>query len=62
MPNVKQSSIKPCLKCKHHTRSGNCKLFGRISLITGEVYLSHVMHTRVEELCGEEGKYWEKDS
>ena len=61
MPQVKQSSVRTCNTCKHRTKSNNCGLFGRISLVTGEVYLNPVMHTRIDELCGEEGKYWENN-
>ena len=58
-PYQKVSSIRTCKTCKHYLRTQKCSLYGRISLLTGDVYNVSVLEMReYEELCGEVGKYW----
>lgn len=59
LPTFKPDSIRTCNTCKHQTLDGKCRLFGKVSLVSGAIYSNAAMLTRTPELCGEEGKYWE---
>jgi hypothetical protein len=59
LPTFKFENLRTCGTCKHQTVDGKCRLFGKVSLVTGEMYQHPAMYTRNSELCGEEGMYWE---
>jgi len=59
MPHLKASSIRTCDTCRNYAPNMQCKLFGRVSLLSGAVYKATVFEARLGEHCGQEGKYWE---
>jgi len=60
-PHLVAPKILTCNTCVHYSRSMRCKLFGRVSLISGEVYTASVFEAREEDLCGVEGRYHKSD-
>lgn len=60
LPTFDIRSVRTCNTCIHQTIDGKCKLFGKVSLLSGSVYLHPVISTRQDEnLCGMSAKYWE---
>ena len=59
LPTFKMDSIRTCNTCKNRSVDGKCRLFGKVSLVSGDVYAYPVEYARNDELCGTDGRYWE---
>lgn len=59
LPTYNPKSVRTCSTCKHFSLDAKCRLFGKVSLVSGVVYTHPAIFSRTPELCGEVGMYWE---
>jgi len=50
-----------CRQCDHHLKGDQCKLFGKINVVTGQIYFESCFEVRSNQTkCGEMGTYYSR--